>query len=237
MMRRRELDFCACVAAGIYVMEVRIRGSRRNRDRAALHPYLGPFVAAGLPIVVDWQRFGRGSALGAVSSWRWALHDMVVETVLYADAACVSKWRAVAWRWTWIWDQSDCAVNPAHGLCRGSGGMCRARVSVRYARAEALPAGITARLDRVGAGGPRTRDLLHRHATSVFHMGSGVGGIGMYDSHGAPAAHRLRLTSSRSRHRRLAACVLPHVGRSAPALAAFLHIPRCCGLPRGRFGR
>ena len=99
----------ACVAAGLYLLGVPYP-LLFGATGAALRyiPYLGPILAAGLPILVS---------LAALPGWAgplWVIGmfvvletftNMVLETVLYADAAGVSQVAlivAVAF-WTWVW--------------------------------------------------------------------------------------------------------------------------------------
>jgi predicted PurR-regulated permease PerM len=104
-----NLIYGACVAAGLYVLDVPYP-LLFGATGAALRyiPYLGPFLAAVVPIVVS---------LAALPGWVGPLWvagmflvletftNMVLETVLYADAAGVSNVAlliAVAF-WTWVW--------------------------------------------------------------------------------------------------------------------------------------
>jgi predicted PurR-regulated permease PerM len=98
-----------CVAVGLYLLDVPYP-LLFGAIGAALRyiPYLGPCLAAGLPLLVS---------LAALPGWAGALWvlglfvvletftNMVLETVLYADAAGVSQVAliiAVAF-WTWVW--------------------------------------------------------------------------------------------------------------------------------------
>ncbi len=98
-----------CVAAGLYFMEVPYP-LLFGATGAALRyiPYLGPVVAAGLPILVSLAALPGWEGPLWVAGFFVALElftNMVLETVLYADAAGVSNVAllvAVAF-WTWLW--------------------------------------------------------------------------------------------------------------------------------------
>jgi predicted PurR-regulated permease PerM len=99
----------ACVAAGLYFLGVPYP-LLFGATGAALRyiPYLGPFLAAGLPILVSLAALpGWAGPLGVVALFAVleTFTNMVLETVLYADAAGVSQVAlivAVAF-WTWVW--------------------------------------------------------------------------------------------------------------------------------------
>ena len=98
-----------CVAAGLYFMEVPYP-LLFGATGAALRyiPYLGPFVASGLPFLVSLAALPGWEGPLWVAGFFLALElftNMVLETVLYADAAGVSNVAllvAVAF-WTWLW--------------------------------------------------------------------------------------------------------------------------------------
>jgi hypothetical protein len=99
----------ACVAVGLYFLGVPYP-LLFGATGAALRyiPYLGPFLAAGLPILVSLAALpGWAGSLGVVALFvvLETFTNMVLETVLYADAAGVSQVAlivAVAF-WTWVW--------------------------------------------------------------------------------------------------------------------------------------
>jgi len=104
-----NLIYGGAVAGGLYLMEVPYP-LLFGATGAALRyiPYLGPFVAAGLPIVVSLAALPGWEGPLWVTGFFLALElftNMVLETVLYADAAGVSNVAllvAVAF-WTWLW--------------------------------------------------------------------------------------------------------------------------------------
>ena len=109
-----NLIYGGAVAGGLYLMEVPYP-LLFGATGAALRyiPYLGPFVAAGLPIVVSLAALpGWEGPLGSpVSSWRWS------SSRTWCSRRCSMRTRRACrtWRCSWPWpsgrgsgDRSDC---------------------------------------------------------------------------------------------------------------------------------